>query len=71
MVEDVSTDDAIKVAVYEWEIPHLMLDKSDASNRAGFQPIVKSLEGRFRNVKSNHPKSLFAKKYGMTAGAAA
>src|SRR5229473_6086716 len=71
MMEDVSAYDTIKVAVYEWKIPHLMLDESDVIDRSSFQTAVKGFECCFRNVESYHLKSLFAEKYGMTAGPAA
>src|SRR5947208_4176364 len=66
VVEDVCTDHTLKVVVYERQLPHLMIDKSDIRNRSSLQPAFKGLESRFRDVQSHNLKSLFAKKHGVT-----
>src|SRR6266581_4339792 len=65
VVENICTNHAVKIIVYERKVPHLMEDRCDVFNGSSLQPIFKRLEGCFGNVKSHDLKTSFTENYGM------
>src|SRR6266702_5743457 len=66
VVENVCADHTVKVIVYERQLRHFMIDKSDVIDGSSFQSSLKRFEGCFRNVESHNLEASLAEKYGMT-----